>query len=80
MALDGDTLCFVEVRLRRSRRFGSAEESIDKRKQRRILRAASQLLATRSLPRFRKIRFDVIAIDASHHPPEVGHFRNAFHR
>ena len=80
MVLDGDTLCFVEVRLRSSRRFGSAEESVDPRKQRRIARAASEVLATRSLPRFRKIRFDVVAIDASHTPPEVKHFRDAFHR
>ena len=80
VALDGDTLCFVEVRLRRSRRFGTAAESVDARKRRRITRAASQVLATRRLPRFRRIRFDVIAIDASHHPPELTHFRNAFHR
>ena len=80
MALDGDTLCFVEVRLRSSQRFGSAAESVDARKRRRITRAASEVLATRSLPRFRKIRFDVVAIDASRDPPQIKHFRDAFHR
>jgi putative endonuclease len=79
IALDDDTLCFVEVRLRGSERFGTAEASVDARKQRRMARAASEVLATRRLPRFRKVRFDVLAIDAWLEPPRVRHIRDAFH-
>jgi len=78
VALDRGELVFVEVRLRRSQRFGSAAESVDARKRRRIAAAAAELLARGGLPRAARIRFDVIAIDASHEPPELVHFRDAF--
>ena len=80
LALEGGALCFVEVRLRSTDRFGRAEESVDRRKQRRLARAAAQVLATRPLPRFQHIRFDVVAIDGSTSPPSVKLFRNAFSR
>jgi putative endonuclease len=80
LALDGDTLCFVEVRLRSGHGFGSAEESVDARKQRRLARVARELLATRPrrLPRFARLRFDVVAIDASREPPVLRLVRDAF--
>jgi len=78
VALDRATLVFVEVRLRRSARFGSGEESVDARKQRRIAAAAAELLARGTLPRAARVRFDVIAIDAAVDPPRVTHFRDAF--
>jgi len=78
IALDGTALVVVEVRLRASARFGSAAESVDARKQRRIVRAARELLARGGLPRFSRVRFDVVAIDATGFPPVVSHFRDAF--
>jgi putative endonuclease len=78
VALDGAALVIVEVRLRRSARFGSAAESVDARKQARIVRAARELLARGGLPRFARVRFDVVAIDASASPPRVTHIRDAF--
>ena len=78
VALDRATLVFVEVRLRRSARFGSGEESVDARKRRRIAAAAAELLARGTLPRTARVRFDVIAIDAAVDPPRVTHFRDAF--
>jgi putative endonuclease len=78
VALERATLVIVEVRLRASTRFGSAEESVDARKRRRIVRAASELLARGGLPRFARVRFDVVAIDASANPPRVTHIRDAF--
>jgi len=78
VALEGDTLCFIEVRLRASRRFGSAEESVDRRKQRRLARAAAAFLATHSLPHHEALRFDVVTIDTSHHPPYINLIRDAF--
>ena len=78
VALEGDVLCIVEVRLRSSNAFGSAAESVDARKRRRLARAASELIARGELPRFRCVRFDVIAIDASREPPTLEHLRDAF--
>jgi len=78
VARDGAALVFVEVRLRTSARFGSAAESVDRRKQRRIAAAAAELLARGGLPRAPRIRFDVVAIDAAVDPPRVTHIRDAF--
>jgi putative endonuclease len=78
VALEGDVLCIVEVRLRRSHAFGSAAESVDARKCRRLARAAADLIARGNLPRFRCVRFDVVAIDASREPPAIEHLRDAF--
>jgi putative endonuclease len=78
IALDRAALVFIEVRLRTSARFGSAAESVDRRKQRRIAAAAAELLARGGLPRRAQIRFDVIAIDASVDPPRLEHVRDAF--
>lgn len=78
VALDGDALCFIEVRLRRSQRYGTGDASVNARKRSRIVRGARQLLATRRLPYHRTLRFDVIAIDAWLEPPRVRHIRDAF--
>ena len=78
VALEGDVLCIVEVRLRSSDRFGSAAESVDARKRRRLARAAAELIARGELPRFRSVRFDLVAIDASRTPPAIEHLRDAF--
>lgn len=55
---DGDTLVFVEVRLRRSANFGGAAASIDCRKQQRIIRTSQQYLS--GLGRIPACRFDAI--------------------
>ncbi len=57
---DGDTLVFVEVRYRRSSRFGGAIASIDGRKQRKLIATAQGYLQHH--PHDGPCRFDVIAI------------------
>ncbi|MEX0614786.1 MAG: YraN family protein [Methylophaga sp.] len=57
---DADTLVFVEVRARRSDRFGSALESITADKQSRIIATAQQYLQQNRLQQ--NCRFDVIAV------------------
>ncbi|GKX56429.1 UPF0102 protein [Leminorella grimontii] len=60
---DGGTWVFVEVRYRRHARYGHALESIDLRKRRRLLYAASRWLHGRSLSiETADCRFDVLAI------------------
>ena len=50
VARDGDTLVFVEVRLRRSRGYGGAAASITAVKRARLLAAANLYLARLSNP------------------------------
>lgn len=57
---DSDTLVFVEVRYRQSSQFGSAAESVDHNKQRKLVFAANHYLQTH--PSSLASRFDVIAI------------------
>lgn len=70
---DGATLVFVEVRLRSRSDFGGAAASVTPAKQKKLLAAARQYLATlRTLP---PCRFDVVALSGNA-PPEW--IRNAF--
>jgi len=63
---DGATLVFVEVRMRRSRAFGGAAESITPRKRARLLAAARHYLAGKQpLP---ACRFDAVLIEADATP------------
>ncbi len=59
---DHETLIFVEVRKRSHRGFADGAESIDRRKQQRLLRTAEAYLQDRhwSGP----VRFDVVVLDA----------------
>ena len=70
---DADTLVFVEVRYRRSQRFGSAAESVDAHKQRRLAAAAGHYLQSHPSPL--PCRFDVLAIGAD---DCIDWIRNAF--
>jgi putative endonuclease len=62
IARDGDTLVFVEVRLRQSHAFGGAAGSITASKRARLVAAASVYLA--ETPREPPCRFDAILLDA----------------
>ncbi|MFK8024495.1 MAG: YraN family protein [Ilumatobacter sp.] len=55
------TIVFSEVKTRRSDRYGAPGAAVDRCKQARIRRLASEWLAERSIPRH-SIRFDVVAI------------------
>jgi len=70
---DGATLVFIEVRLRSRNDFGGAAASITPAKQRKLLAAARQYLATlKTLP---PCRFDVVALSGDDAPDWI---RNAF--
>jgi putative endonuclease len=62
---DADSLVFVEVRYRQQPAFGSAAESVDRRKQARLTACARQYLQTHSHAVRLACRFDVVAIDGS---------------
>lgn len=71
---DRDTLVFVEVRYRRSVRFGSPAETVDRRKQARLRAAAEHYLLSRQADR--ACRFDVVAVRGE--PPRIEWLRDAF--
>ena len=76
---DGDTLVIVEVRTRARKDFGGAAASIDAFKQRRIVRAAHQLLQQRRELARMRARFDVVVVhDADDEAPRVEWIRHAF--
>ena len=70
---DGATLVFVEVRLRSRSDFGGAAASVTPAKQKKLLAAARQYLAT--LPTLPPCRFDVLALSGDGTPDWL---RNAF--
>ncbi|MCL2590980.1 MAG: YraN family protein [Betaproteobacteria bacterium] len=76
VCLEGDTLVFVEVRLRTNPRFGCAAESITAAKQRRIIFAAKWwLIRTGRAYQDRPCRFDAVLFDNADEPQWV---RGAF--
>lgn len=66
---DGDALVFVEVRYRGANARGGAGESVDRRKQSKLIATALHYLQHRRAQRNRPLRFDVIAADANADPP-----------
>jgi putative endonuclease len=61
VALDGETLCFLEVKTRRSDDFATPEVNVDRRKQRQITRTAKlyrRLFNVWDMP----YRFDVVTV------------------
>ena len=77
IARDGPMLIFVEVRCRQSKRFGSAAESVNWRKQQRLIAAASHYLATVQGAELR-CRFDVIEASACNGGFDINWLQNAF--
>ena len=76
--LDG-VLVIAEVRTRASNAYGGAAASVDRRKQQRITRAASQLLKQRPDLAALPVRFDVLVVRDPHGPaPAIEWIQHAF--
>ena len=79
VALDHGVLVIAEVRTRSGDAFGGAAASVDGRKQRRIIRAAEQLLQRRRDYAALPVRFDVLIVTAAATDcAEVHWLRHAF--
>ncbi|MFZ3073009.1 MAG: YraN family protein, partial [Thermodesulfobacteriota bacterium] len=81
IAKDGQTVVFVEVKKRRSARYGSAKEAIGQRKMKRLVMAAKDYMSKRreGLERGLNVRFDVVAIETHRDSNErVEHVIGAF--
>jgi len=79
VAMDGQTIVFVEVKTRRSSSAGHPAEAVDDRKQAKITRLALAYLKRHRLFD-RSCRFDVIAITwpKDDEAPKIEHIKNAF--
>ena len=79
VALDGDTIVFIEVKTRTSTAAGHPTESITLTKQKKITRSALAVLKRNGWLK-RKARFDVISIiwPEGDKPPLIQHYINAF--
>jgi len=76
IAMDGDTLVFVEVKTRKGTAFGSPLEAVDGRKQKRLTGAALFYLSGLTDPP--PARFDVITIVINGWRSEIEHIPDAF--
>jgi putative endonuclease len=67
IAVDGNTLVFIEVRQRHSRQYGGAAASVNRQKQARLLRTAQYFLPRLVECYFRGMmpacRFDVVGVE-----------------
>jgi len=79
VARERGVLVIAEVRTRASDEFGGAAASVDRRKQQRIARAASQLVQRRRDLARLPVRFDVLVVSGLEGPaPRIEWIRHAF--
>lgn len=78
IALDGDTLVFVEVKTRRSSETAFPEVNVHHRKRRKITQVAKYYVATKDAQQH-PCRFDVVSVVLGERgAPSIEHFVNAF--
>ncbi len=77
IARQGKTLVIVEVKTRKSLRFGSPQESVSHTKQAKLRRLADYYLKAKRLPEA-AVRFDVVAVTLAGDEPQVEIIQNAF--
>lgn len=63
--LDGDCLTFIEVRFRATTAFTPASHTVDRHKQRKIIRTAAYFITRNRRYATFVMRFDVVAIEGS---------------
>lgn len=77
IAKEGPTIVFVEVKARRSARFGHPKQAVTYAKQRKISMVALEYLKSTDQIKS-KARFDVIAVTALSDEPKIEIIKNAF--
>lgn len=77
IALDGDTIVFVEVKTRTDANYAEPEQAVDYRKMRNLAAAADSYVKLNDTPN--PLRFDIISIvGATTSKQVVHHFKDAF--
>jgi putative endonuclease len=75
---DGETIVFVEVRLRNAAGWGDGLDSVDRRKRRKLVRAAQAWLAGKRGFAEATCRFDVVAVRGAGGSTTINWERDAF--
>jgi len=65
VAKDKDVLCFVEVKTRRTEKYGLPAEAVDWHKQKKLARTALTYLKEKNISQ-QDLRFDVISVYPDH--------------
>lgn len=76
IAYDKSILAFIEVKTRNNHEYGYAYESVDSRKQKKIINASLMYLQKYKLHDV-QVRYDVIEVYPLEEDP-INHFENAF--
>ncbi|MCP4216797.1 MAG: YraN family protein [bacterium] len=77
IAFKDETLCFVEVKTRGTDKYGLPEEFVDRRKIRKIIRAAKIFTGTKTYADC-YVRFDIIAVLNKGEEADINHIKHAF--
>jgi len=77
VCMDGDTVVFVEVKTRSAGSMGTPADALDRKKQARLVKAASQYLTKKELWD-EPCRFDLAAVIDTGTSMDVEHIENAF--
>lgn len=77
IAREGDYMVFVEVKTRQSSLFGEPEESVNKEKQRFLIRAADVYLTKNNIEI--ESRFDIVSILIKGNQHKINHIKEAFY-
>ena len=78
IAQDQQDLVFIEVRYRKNDYYGGALASVNLKKQKRLIRAASHYMQKTRITNSTASRFDVIAISGNHDQLEFNWIKAAF--
>ncbi len=76
IAKDRTWVVFIEVKTRKSDRFGQPFESIDKRKREKLIKTG--LLYLKRLKDTPAVRFDIISISLTEKQKRIEHIKDAF--
>jgi putative endonuclease len=77
IAMDGDTLVFLEIKTRKGRSVGFAKEAVNERKRRQVSKVALAYMKAKNCCDA-KARFDVVAVSLGKGMPEIELIKNAF--
>lgn len=77
IAMDGETLVFVEVKTRQTLLFGEPENAVDYKKQRSLIHAANAYVLKYRYEN--DARFDIISIIIEKNKTVINHFPDAFY-
>ncbi len=75
VAMDGETLVFVEVKARKDDKYGHPLDAVNLTKRKRIVAASGHYIAENKTLKYKDIRYDVIAILGE----EIEHYEDAFY-